>query len=295
VDDASGAIEVLHAYVTVVARRACDGYVRRRFPERTRLRGRVRYVLTHHPACRLDASADGQMCGLAAWPASPSTDDARLRLAQLATAAHTVPGLAQADLARQPLATWLPAALAWIGAPVELDALVSVLATVTGTAEPEVVTPDSADDRLGWDGVPTFEASHADRLEARSFLRWLWTEIRELPAGQRAALLLNLRDDTGGSVLPLLVLSGVAGINAVAAALDMTVPALRALWASLPIDDQTLAARMGLTRQQVINLRKSARLRLLRRSRRVQVGPTARTGDEQPGSPAIRPRPRASS
>jgi hypothetical protein len=42
---------------------------------------------------------------------------------------------------------------------------------------------------------------------------------------------------------------------------------LRTLLTRLPLDDLTIAARLGLTRQQVINLRKSARLRLARRLR----------------------------
>ena len=37
------------------------------------------------------------------------------------------------------------------------------------------------------------------------------------------------------------------------------------LWNQLPLDDNTISERLGLTRQQVINLRKSARERLARR------------------------------
>jgi hypothetical protein len=37
------------------------------------------------------------------------------------------------------------------------------------------------------------------------------------------------------------------------------------LWESLPLEDTTIAGRFRLTRQQVINARKSARERLTRR------------------------------
>jgi hypothetical protein len=40
------------------------------------------------------------------------------------------------------------------------------------------------------------------------------------------------------------------------------------LWDELPLDDLKIAARLGMTRQQVINLRKSARARLARRMER---------------------------
>ena len=40
---------------------------------------------------------------------------------------------------------------------------------------------------------------------------------------------------------------------------------LAGMWNSLPLDDRGIAERLGITRQQVINLRKSARARLARR------------------------------
>jgi len=40
---------------------------------------------------------------------------------------------------------------------------------------------------------------------------------------------------------------------------------LNEIWSDLPLDDMTIAGRLDLTRQQIINLRKSTRLRLSRR------------------------------
>jgi len=50
-----------------------------------------------------------------------------------------------------------------------------------------------------------------------------------------------------------------------AKALEMPVEQLAALWRDLPLDDRALAVRLNATRQQVINLRASARRRLARR------------------------------
>jgi len=60
-------------------------------------------------------------------------------------------------------------------------------------------------------------------------------------------------------------LTGVASLRVVAEALEMSAPALAGIWNDLPLDDAAIAGRLGLTRQQVINLRKSARERLARR------------------------------
>jgi hypothetical protein len=79
------------------------------------------------------------------------------------------------------------------------------------------------------------------------------------------ALLLNLRDQIGDSALRLLPSSGIATIRQIAGALEMQPEALAGLWRQLPIDDLQIAGMLSLTRQQIVNLRKSARDRLVRR------------------------------
>jgi hypothetical protein len=93
----------------------------------------------------------------------------------------------------------------------------------------------------------------------------LWSEILELPVRQRVALLLNLRDVTGDGVLWALPVTGIASLREIAAALDIAPLDMAAMWKGLPLDDQTIAARLGCTRQQVINLRMAARRRLTNR------------------------------
>ena len=95
----------------------------------------------------------------------------------------------------------------------------------------------------------------------------LWKEIRELPPRQAAALLLNLRDGQGRNAAILLPLTGIATLREMAAAVELPPEKLAALWGRLPLEDTALAGLLGVTRQQVINLRKSARERLARRMR----------------------------
>jgi hypothetical protein len=118
--------------------------------------------------------------------------------------------------------------------------------------------PDSAQ--------PQFAAPiPADALETRQYLEILWQEILVLRSEQRAALLLNLRDPGQPDVMAVLLLAGIATLDALAGAAGMTAAELTALWSELPLDDLRIAARLGLTRQQVINFRQSARFRLARR------------------------------
>jgi DNA-directed RNA polymerase specialized sigma24 family protein len=124
---------------------------------------------------------------------------------------------------------------------------------------------DKGDDPLL--GLPDPAPDAASALQQRGHIALLWEEIRRLPARQAAALLLNLRDAQRGNALMLLPLLGIASMREIARTLGMSAEDLAAIWNRLPFEDAEIAGLLGVTRQQVINLRKSARERLARRMR----------------------------
>ena len=127
------------------------------------------------------------------------------------------------------------------------------------------VENDDAGDGEVWNRLPDPRVNVATLVERRMYLAALWKEICELRPLQRVALLLNLHDASGQDMLPLFILVDIAHLPEIAASLDMPVQEFAELWESLPLDDTAIAQRLGITRQQVINLRKSARERLARR------------------------------
>lgn len=255
-------VENVLAYVASAAENGCYGFLRQRFPERTRFRNRVRYAVAHHPGTRLTLSSIGVwMCGSCeagerhqtARAAESFLDDPRgwLHLRRI-DVAQPLPGLVQAVLSA-------------IGETVPLDRLVESLAVVLGVAEAQ---PSVSRDRLRPSAVEVVvdpAPAIGEVLEQRQALAQVWREIAQLPIRQRVALLLNLRDAEGASMLQMLPATGVVSTAAVAEVLGLALRELETLWARLPLDDLTIAARLGVTRQQVINLRKSARARLARR------------------------------
>ena len=126
-----------------------------------------------------------------------------------------------------------------------------------------------------WDGededplgrLPDPAPDAATALERRTYLALLWEEIRQLPPRQAAALILNLRDGQGRNAVTLLPLTGIATMREIARTLDMPAERFAEIWNRLPLEDAAIAESLGITRQQVINLRKSARERLARRTR----------------------------
>jgi DNA-directed RNA polymerase specialized sigma24 family protein len=255
----------LRAYVAVTAFHACDDYLRWKYPLRARLKNRLRYALTHASGLALWTNAAGdRLAGLAEWrtrppsgratPLQPLVEDPRA----FVEAASRMSGLRDTDAF-----VLLPRLLEVLGQPIELDALVSVVAELWGVRDAAADT--GGDAQQAAEQLPDLRSDAATEVERRFYLERLWSEIRALPIRQRAALLLNLRDEEGGGILSLFPITGVVTLRGLAEVLEISGEAFAVLWNELPLDDAEIAARLGLTRQQVINLRKSARERLYRR------------------------------
>jgi F420-0:gamma-glutamyl ligase-like protein len=84
--------------------------------------------------------------------------------------------------------------------------------------------------------------------------------------------MLNLRDSDGLNALSLFAFVGVATVDELAAALELEAARLAELWSQLPLSDLVIAEMLGVNRQQVINLRRSARERLNRRMNAKSLG-----------------------
>lgn len=243
------AIQNFEKYVARLTYNTINDQLRTRFPERTRHKNRVRYVLTHDARLALWSTSAGLAAGLKSWNGTN-------------TALTSVP----LDPARAPRvmldrnrpADALKSLFDLTGRPVELEAVVEFTAGLWHVAD--VLPGEMSEAKDAQDPAPK-------QLERREFLVALWREIEQLRPMQRKALLLNLRDEETVNVISLLVLTGVAKFDDIAAALEMTPDGLAAIWNDLPLDDLRIGNLLNVTRQQVINLRKSARERLARRVR----------------------------
>jgi DNA-directed RNA polymerase specialized sigma24 family protein len=264
------AIGNFRSYVAVTTYHVCYQYLRAKYPQRQSLKDKLRYLLTHQPGLALWGSEDATLhCGFAAWRDRKNDwlrDD---RLGRLLDDPNKVMQavLQRADFQRMNPADLFAAVFNQVGHPIELDDLVTVIASLWGIQDRQRhhAASDEVEDPFA--GIADYRVNLAKEAEQRDFLKWLWAEIALLPLRQRWALLLNLKDENGGGVLALLPLTGVASIRQIAALLEMQPERLAELWPDLPLEDTAIARLLDITRQQVINLRKCARERLGRRIR----------------------------
>jgi hypothetical protein len=232
----------------------------------------VRYVLRRDDRFAVWSGAGRELlCGLAADRGAPEPGGIDARLRELVGRGASEVGTGWGQFPRL-----IAGLLEGLAAPCRFEELIDALAERMGIAEvAPLPLPHSGESDEPGPGAaePIAAAPSAEReLDLRTQLGALWREIRDLPANQRFALLANLRGEGGEDLLDVLLSARVVDPAALAAALGLTEPEWQALSPSFPKDDLWIAARLGLTRQQVINLRKSARLRLARRLRGVLPG-----------------------
>jgi RNA polymerase sigma factor (sigma-70 family) len=250
----------LRSYVAVMAFNASDSYLRQKYPRRFSLKNKIKYILTHHPGLTLWETPSGNaLCGFVGWKQiSKAGSGLDQQVSEIRD--YVLKKTGSAEEKSSP-GEQVAAVCEFVEAPIEVDDLVSVMAEIWGIRDVPVAEVDSPNVSDLRDPSNSFD----EILDNRSTIELVWKEILTLPVRQRVALLLNLRDKQGGSALAMLPILRVASIKQISEALETSDAELAALWNELPVEDSVIGERLGATRQQVSNLRKCARERLLRR------------------------------
>lgn len=260
-------IRNFRGYVAVTAYRACYEYLRRKYPQRHSLKNKLRYLLTHQPGFALWETDEGEwMAGLSGWsrvtPAGPHVVSTEVLRDDTRASGHRPTALTAAAGAN--LRELLTSVFQRSGRAIELDELVGIVAEAWKIKD-QPFSGENDDERATLENIAD-ERRHIDReVDRRMYLERLWTEISRMSPAHCAALLLNLKDAHGASAIELFLITGVASFKQLAGALGRTEEWLATIWNHLPVDDLTIAEYLGVSRQQVINLRKSARQRLTKR------------------------------
>jgi len=230
-------------YVAAMTHNAARDVFRGRRPERWRLRKRVRAIV--HENARF--SLDGEWCALREH-AGRRAGTVTLAIEDYA-AARTLP-----------MTDAVALVLRRAGGAIAFDHLIESFIEVTGMAV--------GHERMSNHEEPAAGATIDLQLIARETLTALWGEICALLLPQRVALLLHVRDDRGGSAIPLLVFTGTATLDEIAATMEIDRPSMEQLWDELPLADLHIASMLRTTVSRVIGLRRAARERLGRALRR---------------------------
>lgn len=244
-------------FVAIKTSSACADYFREKHPQRWRLKSLLRRRLRQNPRFALWQGEDKR------WYAGFKAE------APDASESITPPTDGRLSAAQMQSDEFLGVLFERSGRPIVFDEVVKIAAETWHIHDP----PAESIDTGGSERDEQFTSSEPRvdlALEQRLFFEQVWFEVCQLPVLQRAALLLNLRDSRDGGVISFLPFLGVASKEELARLLEMPYAHFQKLWNELPLDDLRIAQMFGITRQQVINLRKTARERLARRMRKLE-------------------------
>ncbi|HEU4388563.1 MAG TPA: hypothetical protein VFV34_12250 [Blastocatellia bacterium] len=265
-------LEDLTTYVAVAAHNAFYTYLRRKHPERWRLKDKLRYVLTYKTGgfALWRGNQNKWWCGLEEWRVQnvspcPAGRVKKFREERAELSANLI-GEGEKDN----LPKLVNEVFQWAGGPIQFGDLVDLVADVWSIADTEPTIVYHSQELGLLRSVPVEGPSVATTLEDRQYLERVWKEVCELPVQQRRALLFNLRDARGHDMTAMFARTRVAMLPELAEGLELTVEEFAKLSSGFPMEDSLIAEYLGLTRQQVINLRISARRRLARRMKKME-------------------------
>jgi hypothetical protein len=256
------AIRDLDAYISVVTSNVFNQYLRRRYPRRLTLKNQFRYLLTHHDDLALWEGKGGEwLCGYRssrsrprAGPVDLSREQRDVLISRVNKARFAAAGRELIELAK--------GLFDILERPANFDDLVATACQILEIEEP---TQASEIDTI-CENRSAIRPSALSDLEDGEYVHILWKTVLELPLRHRAALLLNFnRNDE--NLISMLPGFKIASIRAIAKALGFSDEEFAAVWNELPWDDNRIGERFGLTRQQVVNLRHSARNTMRRKLR----------------------------
>ena len=248
-------IENVVSYACRIAANVCNEYFRERYPRYFRLKNGVRYILTHDSRFALWKTTDGSwLCGKKSWAGRTGSGETIDLPAELRD--QVDPATISPDNFN--LIDLVATAVDVLSAPVPSTTIVKAIY--------EILEIDESTEEFSDQGRRiAYSESGSAPLERKQLIESIWAEMAELPPRHRAAVLLNLRNERGDSAIEFLPLLRIASIRQIAAALEIPADEFAKIWGELPWDDNRIAEHLGITRQQVINLRQSARTKLKRR------------------------------
>ncbi len=254
-------IRNFRGYVAAVAYHVWAQHLRSENPGRAILLNRVRYLLENRTSQRgfaiwEDATGE-RLCGLQNVPAGsrPGESTPKLQLLAVDVFAVARDAFGGGDWHGMDLAELLHRLFRWLEQPIELRHLIDALVELLEVSDEKVSIDAPSAVTIGAEFVDP-ATSAIDALKWTEYLRWLWDAVGRLSLGQRTAFLLH------SDVTREFELRGVASLRQLAALLAFSPEQFAAIWPALPQDDATIAERLRLQRQQVINLRRVARDRL---------------------------------
>jgi len=256
-------IEEFEKYVGRIAINACLDYIRAKSPARTRLKYSLREILSRKSEFTLLKSEEEFLCGLKEWPKERRPISSQ-RFAEIESdlPIFRTSRFGGDDVTRVPLTNLTAELLRWIDEPVELDELVSLIASLLDVKDRPADSID--DEEKGY-----LESRVADTtlisdpgLDMEKLLRSLWRAVLALPKNQRDTYCFRFEDNSGEDLFTLLFEANITTRAQLAQQLGRSLDDFMRIWTAMPMEYSDISAELNAPVLQVRRWRFEALRRL---------------------------------
>jgi RNA polymerase sigma factor (sigma-70 family) len=250
-------IENLKQYVARIASNACNDVLRTKSPARARLKNNLRFILSHHRDFAVWKAEGETLCGFGVWRDSSKSRSSEKQLVDIEErlASFRSTRFPRENIKQVPLTKIVAELFRWIGGPVELDALVNIVATLLDVKDHPHESVDDDTNQYLEARVADSTLSSSSRLEEQALLRSLWQALKELATEQRDVFCFGFEDESGRDLFTVLLEAEIVTFRELAQQLGRSTETIVGLWSKMPMDDEGIAFEMKTTRAQVYKWR----------------------------------------
>src|SRR5262245_44417556 len=222
IDQASQNIEEIRNYIAKIAHNVCNDYLRMKYPERNRLKNRLRDLMKRHSGFSCWKAEDQLLCGYSSWAGGMESSKVAMIMRELEENENLADVLRTngKELIKLELSDLVEELFDRCEGPIEIERLVHMIAGVQGVKDHQKESIDSSP-------FSTLRIANApgrdhEELETRELLRHLWMEVCRLPRNQRKTFALTSGAHTGESLLHTILHEQIVTIAQIYNALEIS-------------------------------------------------------------------------
>jgi len=244
-------------YVNRVTVNVCIDFLRSKSPERTRLKDSLRDLFKRHEELVAWMHQGEILCGFVIWrntgktffsEQQPADLEGRMDSFRAARFPHE-------DITRAPITQVIAELFDWLGGPIEIDALVAMMAVLLGLQEQRIESLDD-ESRISREAHFLASAVRSDSdARTKELLTLLWDSVKRFPAAQRDVFCLSFEDLDGQDIFTLLLSNDVITVTELARDLGRSIEEIILLSERIPMDSETVARELKVARSNVYKLR----------------------------------------
>jgi DNA-directed RNA polymerase specialized sigma24 family protein len=255
-------IDELRKYTAAIAHNVCNDFFRAKYPERNRLKDKLRDLLRRHPDFASWREQDRTLCGFANWIGCHQSNKAERLIHEIDenSNAAEIEGLNLTALAGSQLSKLVADLFCWCQGPIDIDNLIYIVAKLHGIKDCPVESLTC--DNLAVHRIVDPFGSHHEYIELKDLLLGLWTGLLDLPHNHRRAFIYMSQDQAGESLLHRMLREQLVTVSQIYAMLELTREELIEIWDLLPMDTQTAAAKLGVDSRLIAKWRHRATKKL---------------------------------